>query len=357
MPRVSILMPVYNAAAYVREAIRGLQAQTFSDFEVVVVDDGSTDPTAAILREEARRDSRVRLLSHDRNRGLPTALNLAADVAQGEWLARQDADDISEPHRLERQVAFLTSHEEVGVVGGQMHEIDAGGQLRGTYRTPLSHGMIVWSELFGRAFAHPTVMMRRRVLSFAPLYDPVWKDAEDVDLWIRLTGRTRFANLPDVLCRYRVHAESVTRRRRSERNDAAWVRRYCFACEILGRRVPWTLWMGWRRVLVGGGRISPRDQRRLVALLRNLFEALCSRGWIPEEDRSGVEADLRTRCAELNSSSSFRTARVQDFIRRGLPCSALWIAQMLLHTRRALRMLRLRAQGSSALSKKTHRLD
>jgi len=166
-PLVSAVMPVYNGERFVVEAVRSILAQTFGDFECVVVDDGSTDGTAKLLEAEQARDSRLVVHRQPSNLGFRAALNTGCALARGELIARMDADDISEPTRFEQQVAFLRAHPEVGVVGSAMQVIDDHG-VRGRVKSyPAGGGLAAWSMLFFNSLGHPSVMMRRALLEAA----------------------------------------------------------------------------------------------------------------------------------------------------------------------------------------------
>lgn len=206
-PVVSVLLAVRDGGAYLGEALASIQAQTWRAWELVVVDDGSSDGTPAVLAAAARADARIRLFRQERL-GLVAALNRAAAEARGELLARMDADDRAHPQRLARQVEFLTAHPEVGVLGTAVRRI---GAARGTWTRPEDDATLRAALLFESPFAHPTVMLRRSVWQVAGEgYREEFRAAEDLDLWERLAPHTRFANLPDALLDYRVHPGQVT---------------------------------------------------------------------------------------------------------------------------------------------------
>jgi glycosyltransferase involved in cell wall biosynthesis len=197
---VTVLLPVFNAEQYLGEALESLARQTMRDFEVVAVDDGSTDRSGGILAEAARRWPWFSLIVQE-NQGLAAALNTAFRHSRSPFVARMDADDIALPERLARQLSFLNAHPEVAVCGTAMRTIgvDHGGQL--IY--PQGDSAIKARLVFGCAIAHPTVMARRN--AFARQEGPYAGSAEDYDLWLRLGERDRFENLPDLLHLYRIH--------------------------------------------------------------------------------------------------------------------------------------------------------
>jgi glycosyltransferase involved in cell wall biosynthesis len=207
LPVVSVLLAVRDGGAYLGEALASIQDQTLPAWELVVVDDGSTDGTPATLAAAARTDARIRVFRQERL-GLVAALNRAAAEARGEYLARMDADDRAHPQRLARQLDFLTTHPAVGVLGTAVRRI---GAARGIWARPEDDATLRAALLFEAPFAHPTVMMRRSVWPAAGEgYREDFRAAEDIDLWERLAPHTRFANLPDALLDYRVHPGQVT---------------------------------------------------------------------------------------------------------------------------------------------------
>ncbi|WP_462327649.1 glycosyltransferase family 2 protein [Desulfobaculum sp.] len=213
-PVVSILLPVRNGDAWLGASLESVLAQTLTRWECLVVDDASTDATPDILAQCA--DSRIRVLRNSRPRGVAWSLNRALAAARAPLLARQDADDESLPTRLERQVEFLRQYPSIGVVGTGVHMVDEAGRPAGAYRLHEYHARISWALCFGHPFAHPTVCMRRRVIEQVGGYDVTFPAAQDHDLWTRLAGRTRFANIPDQLVIYRRHAGAVSAARQRQ---------------------------------------------------------------------------------------------------------------------------------------------
>jgi glycosyltransferase involved in cell wall biosynthesis len=205
-PRVSVLMPVYNGEKYVRGAIESILSQTYGDFELLAIDDGSKDGTAAILKSMS--DPRLRVITQSRNIGLIAVLNSGIQAARGEYIARMDADDISLPTRLEVQVAFADSHPEVGICGSALQRF---GNGREVVISPLrEHDDIVCALLFGSQLYHPTVIMRKGVLVRHGLkYEESLYAAEDYGLWVEASKWCRLANVPEVLLRYRLHETQV----------------------------------------------------------------------------------------------------------------------------------------------------
>jgi hypothetical protein len=208
-PRVSVVMAVFNGERYLRESIDSILQQSFTDFEFIIIDDGSTDNTAAIL--EACSDERVRVLRNPQNTGLAESLIRGIAAAVGEFVARQDADDISERDRLAMQVAFLDEHPEVALLGSAHTEIDAEGRVLAHVDANCNHVTILWAMLFYCPFAHTAVTFRRRpVLQNVGEYDPTYRYSMDYEYWTRISARFRVANLPEPLVRLRMHDASMT---------------------------------------------------------------------------------------------------------------------------------------------------
>lgn len=213
-PRVTVLLPVYNGAATLDKAVQSILCQTFSDFELLVVDDGSTDETPARLA--AHSDERLRVVRTE-NRGVGAALKLGVEEARGKYIARMDADDISAPNRLEREVAALDEHPQVGLVHARVHFMDRDGSPLGERReevrladpgdNPTLHR---WRLLWRNVVTHSTVMMRASVLAEHQLNYRAGVICEDYDLWSRLVFVTDFLHLPEPLLWYRVHPGSVS---------------------------------------------------------------------------------------------------------------------------------------------------
>ncbi len=207
-PLVSVILPAYNAGRHIGAAIASILAQSFGDFELLVIDDGSADGTVGAV--EKFDDPRIRVLRNDGNRGIVFSLNRGIEEARGRYIARMDADDIARPERLARQVAFMDAHPEVGLCGSWARKFVPYGP-RWTQKAPASSDELKAALLFATPFVHPTVMMRRSVLDEHRLrYDPAFPAVEDYRLWCEMALVTGVAIIPDVLLDYRVSFSSVT---------------------------------------------------------------------------------------------------------------------------------------------------
>ena len=211
-PRVSVLLPVRNGAPFLREALESVLTQTLAEFELLVVDDGSTDETPEILASVG--DERLRVLRQDRL-GLVPALNRAVAEARAPLLARMDADDVSLPDRLERQVAYLDARPEVALVA-------AGVETSGGARIvlPDDDAALRRRLLLRNPFAHGAVAVRAEALAQAGGYRADYGANEDYDLWRRIARGWRLGAVPEILYRYREHPGAVTRSRVDERVES-----------------------------------------------------------------------------------------------------------------------------------------
>jgi glycosyltransferase involved in cell wall biosynthesis len=212
---ISVVMPVFNGQRFLAQAVDSLLAQTFTDFEVVAVDDGSTDETPAILRSYARLDSRVRVV-HGAHAGISAALNRGIEASTHDWIARIDADDVASPERFGRQLAAAQAHPDVVVWGSYAQHVDAAGNVLGISKTgPTS------IEEFKRLRAagedcyviHPTSMLRKDVVLKAGGYDSRFNFCEDFELFDRMAEFGAVVALPEPLLQYRIHATSISMRR------------------------------------------------------------------------------------------------------------------------------------------------
>lgn len=210
-PSISVVMPVRNGGRDLGEALASVLGQTFGDFELIAVDDHSTDETPSLLRRAAEEDSRVKAIASP-DTGFVAAVSAGIAAGQSEWIARMDADDRSHPDRLARQLAYLQSHAEVDVLGTSVRVIDAEGSPAHVIRYPLDHALIALSLRAETAMHHGTVVVRRAALAAAGGYRSERFPAEDYDLWCRLvmTG-ARLANLDEPLYDYRLSETGVSR--------------------------------------------------------------------------------------------------------------------------------------------------
>lgn len=213
-PHVSVIMSVYNGGRYLKKAIESILRQSFQNFEFIIIDDGSTDETWSIL--SSVDDPRVIVKRNSMNMGLAATLNKAARMSRANYLARMDADDISLPHRLEKQMAFLEAHPEVVVVGSSFYKIDENGKVLEIVKVPCRSKEIyevLWSR---NCLAHGTVVMRKDVFFRYGGYDESYSCAQDYELWLRLAQSEKLANIEEPLYCWRSSPSCVSNLRATE---------------------------------------------------------------------------------------------------------------------------------------------
>lgn len=208
MPKVTVLLPTYQSESYLSETLKSVFLQTYGDYELMVVDDASSDRTLQILR--GVRDSRLHVIQ-GRRKGLADALNLGVTSAKGDYIARIDADDLMTPDRLEKQVTYMDAHPEVAVCGGWQQYFGLSTFL---HAPPFSAEQCRANLLFRCDLCHSTVMMRKSTLIENGLYYDGRFAAEDFELWTRVLDFGQIVNLPQVLGYYREHGNSITTEKR-----------------------------------------------------------------------------------------------------------------------------------------------
>ena len=215
MPRVSVIMPAYNSEKYIAEAIESVLKQTYSDFEFIIIDDGSIDSTADIIQKYA--DNRIRFLKNETNAGIVYTLNKGIAAAHGEYIIRMDSDDISLPERFQKQVSYMDLHPELAVCGANMVFF---GDVQGKTDMPVGTAWCKANSFFMTPMPHPVVIIRKSVLEKYKLkYDPDYERIEDFDLWTRICEFGLIDNMSDVLLKYRVHKKQLTQNHTSEEID------------------------------------------------------------------------------------------------------------------------------------------
>lgn len=204
-PAVTVLMPVYNCATFVGAAIESMLHQTCADFELIIIDDFSTDKTAEVV--SGYKDERIRFVKKKKNTGYISSLNLGIEISRGVFLARMDGDDISHPARLEKQVNFLNANPDVALCG-TWYELLSSKEI---IKNPVDAKDVKIALLDFCALGHPTVMFRKDFFTANKLaYDPAFFPAEDYDLWTRVAPIGNMANLPETLLSYRIHDNQVS---------------------------------------------------------------------------------------------------------------------------------------------------
>lgn len=222
-PQISVVMSVYNGAAYLEAAINSILEQTYTNFELIVINDASTDKTSEIL--EKFDDCRVRVITNSENLGLTKSLNLGINAARGKYIARMDADDLSLPHRLEVQRQFLKDHPDYALVGSSYYQIDAQGQIRSLIRVLTGDEELRAGLRQQNWFGHGSVMMRKEAWEKLGGYDERFKYAQDYDLWLRLSENFKIANLEEPLYYWRATVDCISQSKIKEQEYFAGLAR------------------------------------------------------------------------------------------------------------------------------------
>ena len=209
-PKISVIMPVYNARQYINASIDSILNQTFTDFEFIIINDGSTDGTTEILEEYAKKDSRIHLVSRE-NKGLVASLNEGLDLATAPLIARMDADDIAMSNRLSEQVSYLDEYPDVVCVGSFFEIIDDNDYSLTMLEAPTDDDDIQKELIKGHTvICHPTALMRKDAVMTVGKYNEEYYLVEDLDLWLRLGEVGKLANIPKPLMKYRVLMSSIS---------------------------------------------------------------------------------------------------------------------------------------------------
>lgn len=220
LPGISVVMPAYNAAPYLRAAVESILAQTFGDFELIAVDDASTDETWEILQQYAQADTRVKAMRNAANAKIAKTLNRGIEAAAGRYVVRMDADDWSYPDRLEKQFAFMESRPDVVLSGGCVEICDEGLSPINKRRYPRTDAEIRERMFFFSPFCHPAIICRTDALRSAGGYNERLEVAQDYDLYFRIGRLGALANMDDCIHRLRTHrgSSSIRRGALQERN-------------------------------------------------------------------------------------------------------------------------------------------
>lgn len=221
-PLVSVLMPLYNNEKYVKEAVQSILKQTFNDFEVIIINDGSTDRSSKIAK--AFKDKRIRVIDHKKNLGIVKSLNQGIKTAKGKYIIRMDSDDISRPNRFKRQITYMEAHPETIVCASWIRVF--GTEKTYIWKTPTDHNDIMARSLFETPIAHPSVILRREALIKNRLFfDEKYLYAEDYELWTRVGKVGRLATIPQVLLDYRTHPQqTASQKNKLQQKNALKVR-------------------------------------------------------------------------------------------------------------------------------------
>ena len=300
MPLVSVIMSVYNGEEYLAAAIESILAQTFADFEFIVVDDGSQDRSPQIVREYMNRDGRIRLIQLERNLGPAAARNRGLAAASGDFVTGMDSDDVCLPERLQKQVDFLRSAPDIGAVGTHARVVNADLQLLYHKTPPRHHAHLMLGQFIeDYTFVGTSVMFRRPLLQAIGGYDESmgYHTGSDMDMILRLMGRTRFANIAEGLYLYRMHRqptalEQSERKRHSQLLRKRWLER-------LWGEAPDASLVRFNR-LYRGHKLSWNERRAAKRDLRRLIDAMLAKNWVEPADLPLMIADMNNRLEQAS---------------------------------------------------------
>ncbi len=293
MPFVSVVMPVYNSEKFVAEAIESILNQTLRDLEFFIVDDGSSDRSAAIIQEYAECDPRIRFFQHSENQGESAARNTGMAHVTGKYITGMDSDDVSLPQRLEKQVAFLEAQPHIGAVGIFDRTCDEELTPIRFRKLPTDHSiMALHLILFTKTVMKSSPMMlRREHLDRQPLFDSSIVAGSDLDLHLHLISAkyVRYANVPEELYLYRRHANTMNRRHQATLRPVP-IELRCQALRRLGAAGKDVEWILHKHPL---NKLNWRERQRARRDISRLIQAMVEHNWVDADDEPLLHAEMR----------------------------------------------------------------
>jgi Glycosyl transferase family 2 len=313
IPRISVILPVYNGELFLREAVDSILEQSFADFELIAIDDGSLDSSGAILDRIAKADDRVTAL-HQANAGVVATLNRGLALARGEFIARMDADDVAHPQRFTRQVAFLDAHPDVAALGCAVTLIDDGGKRIRDIDYPGAPEAVSTFLETGSALAHPSVMMRRDAVRSVGGYRAAYRHAEDYDLWLRMAERYRLANLAERLLLYRSHETKLSFTYPVEQALATSIARLAARCRRAGKPDPTEGLQALAAQDIDRFNLTARER---AGILLDLAEAVLASDPAMAKPDTVRQATELMAVADVPAADSLRLVRAMLILSRG----------------------------------------
>ena len=292
-PLVSVIMSVYNGEKFVAEAIDSILGQTFTDFEFIIIDDGSQDRSSEIIRAYQADDERIRFVKFADNEGMANTRNHGMTLSSAEFIAMMDCDDVCLPERLQKQVDHLRRHSAIGVLGAGAQAVDEDLRSLYAFNLPEHHALIVYNIFVASFLIHPTVMMRRELLQSVGGYERDSQTAIDVELWTRLMWRTRFANHPETLLLYRRHPAQHHTTRDAAMKQQAREARARLLTRLWGEAPRETL-DRFERMRMDES-LPWLERRKARADMTRLLDAMIAAGVIDADDRRIVAAHIQRR--------------------------------------------------------------
>lgn len=302
-PAVSVLMAAHNEERYIQEAIRSVLSQSFPDFELILIDDASTDGTAEKIA--AFSDQRIKVIRNATCLGLTQSLIVGMAMAKGSLIARLDADDVSAPQRFDQQVTAFRKNPALGLLGSQATCIDPAGIPCGSRYVPSSDLAIRWRSLLDTPFIHPSVMFRSDIYARAGGYNPEFHTAQDYDLWRRILPLCQVGNLTSKLISYRLCPEAVTQTKRQQQLDNHdRISARILSDNGLDQIVPPESQADLRTLFAGGAKVV---ERRKISPLVAMFWSLLVTFYARHREMPGWTSLLmyeRLRCLRRLATSS-----------------------------------------------------
>jgi glycosyltransferase involved in cell wall biosynthesis len=301
-PKISVVMTVYNGAAYLREAVSSILNQTFKNFEFIIINNGSTDNTQPILNEYLRQDSRIQVYYH-KQEGWAPALNYGCRLARGEYIAMMDGDDYSYPYRFDRQLSHIAKAPRTGVLGSWIARVKNGVSV-GNWCPSTSSQTLKWNNFFGVCMPHPTLLVRREVLEALNFYREDMSHAQDVDFFLRASTITELGVVPEVLYRYRVWDGSETQRNLQKVREIHVGLLTLFIREFLQIDPLPEAVAGLRKTRIGPCLESYSHIQKTVALIQELYARFGNNNNLTPQARKEISRDVAKRigCLALQAA-------------------------------------------------------
>jgi len=284
--QISVLMSTYNDGPFLERAILSILEQSFSDYEFIIIDDNSSDETVSILDRYSKLDRRIKIIRNDVNLGLAGSLNRGLEVAQGDWIARMDGDDVSHPQRFKIQMDYLLKNQLIYLgTGVELIDKETGRFIK-HYHEPLTHGEIAWKLLTSSAFIHATTIGRKDIILKCGGYNPAYRKYEDADLWRKLIFKGKCANLPDSLYTYRTVHKPIT----PYMEDIIVSVHQAYIRDLIGKDVS----RDFILYLYNPGTLEYRDlsvkPMEIVEILLKAYQEMDQLNWFQQDDYSRVNA-------------------------------------------------------------------
>jgi glycosyltransferase involved in cell wall biosynthesis len=295
---VSVIMSVYNGEKYLSKAIDSILIQTFTNFEFIIIEDGSTDKSLEIINSYSEKDKRIKLVINRDNLGLAKSINKGLALAKGEYIARMDADDISDPNRFLAQVQFLEKNKSIDIVGCWVeiinHDSQSTGKIWKFLHSPMS---LRWITFFTVPVMHPSVMLRRKIFDLGNRYEQSENFAQDYGLWIRLNSDFRFSNIQVALLKYRIHSDSISGSKYIPQHEAAYLMSKKAIDSYLGNKYPLDL----IKLINTPYHVQSVDQLKSSAdLLQQMYQKFRQENTLEPIDFININLDLANRFIKLS---------------------------------------------------------